>query len=714
MPDENTQTTQRQINTNPQSNIGGNNPLGGQPSTNPPQVGQITARAPTPTNPPDPGNLNPTVQPQASNISQQPTGNIGPESVITPPSAPKKYNVKKIAATILTILLLIGSVAAGVILVQRQQEIREKADVGDSCGGWWDCDYGERCEGNICQAGCGNICVPNCGCNYDNSCSGTHPPSWSPGCDIPDSPGRVINCGSPRTIDICRGRRTDGNCQRCDKPDGSLACPGDPVKSGNCDYSCSCFTPDDPGWQTCFEYGVGHTPSDGYDYNDGTIFECRNTQLDIMVDGRNVWNCTSEDGRDYDECVTLTPTPSPTPTPTQLVYCITKTTSINTERPLGQIQPGDEITYQIDIGPPELTNTNYTILDTIPSEITKIEILSFPQTLDSDSCSIAGLEISCDLSTTGSITYRGTVGNTQRGTTLTNITAVTNNDGSVSYCGTNLTYPLICDDDCLENGWSGPISLDSLPGSGDFQSQSAFIYPNNQKLHQGFWRGNQGWTRTVPIVNNEPDWNNAPDWSGPININNFPGSGDFQSQSAFIYLHGQRLFQSFWQGNEEWNRTIPIKSDGTPDWDNPIGCLCETGTVCSDNICQLPECVDKPCTCSLGGGLCQEIRAYSVDGDITNSANWTRLQADDLASLKAGNTIYFTVVGWEDNPTGDFIEARFTINGVEDQDPVDTIKPSAADDTLEVTEYYREYTIPDDVESFTINAQVHHETLGWF
>src|SRR3989344_606304 len=53
--------------------------------------------------------------------------------IITAPHAPKKYGGTKIIATIFGILLLIGGVTAGVILVQRQQQIAEKAASGKEC-----------------------------------------------------------------------------------------------------------------------------------------------------------------------------------------------------------------------------------------------------------------------------------------------------------------------------------------------------------------------------------------------------------------------------------------------------------------------------------------------------------------------------------------------------------------------------------------------------
>jgi len=48
-------------------------------------------------------------------------------TVVTSPHAPQKYGGKKILATIFGVLLIVGGVAAGVLLTQRQQNISERA-----------------------------------------------------------------------------------------------------------------------------------------------------------------------------------------------------------------------------------------------------------------------------------------------------------------------------------------------------------------------------------------------------------------------------------------------------------------------------------------------------------------------------------------------------------------------------------------------------------
>ncbi len=60
--------------------------------------------------------------------------------IVTAPEAPEKYGGKKAIATIFGILILVGGVATGVLLVQRAQELREKAASGSECQQSPDCD----------------------------------------------------------------------------------------------------------------------------------------------------------------------------------------------------------------------------------------------------------------------------------------------------------------------------------------------------------------------------------------------------------------------------------------------------------------------------------------------------------------------------------------------------------------------------------------------
>ena len=92
---------------------------------------------------------------------------------------------------------------------------------------------------------------------------------------------------------------------------------------------------------------------------------------------------------------------------------------------------------------------------------------------------------------------------------------------------------------------------------------------------------------------------------------------------------------------------------------------------------------------------CLNIKAFD--------ANWTELTSAQLAQIKVGDTVRFTVAGQASS--GSFDKARFKINSV--QRPEVTGKRPGTD------EYYDEYTIPAGITTFTINAQIHHATLGW-
>ena len=116
------------------------------------------------------------------------------------------------------------------------------------------------------------------------------------------------------------------------------------------------------------------------------------------------------------------------------------------------------------------------------------------------------------------------------------------------------------------SGWAGPIPIAALPGSGSMQSQGNFVMGNT--LWQAFWRGNEGWSRTVPIVNGVVQWGSASGWSGPIPIAALPGSGSMQGQSNFVM--GNTLWQAFWRGNEGWSRTVPIVN-GVVQWGSASG-----------------------------------------------------------------------------------------------------------------------------------------------
>ncbi len=92
---------------------------------------------------------------------------------------------------------------------------------------------------------------------------------------------------------------------------------------------------------------------------------------------------------------------------------------------------------------------------------------------------------------------------------------------------------------------------------------------------------------------------------------------------------------------------------------------------------------------------CLNVKAYD--------AEWNPLTTAELSALSVGDVVRFTVSGTA--TTGSFDRAKFKINGLERAE-VTGKKPGSE-------EFYDEYTIPAGITTFTINAQIHHASLGW-
>ena len=93
---------------------------------------------------------------------------------------------------------------------------------------------------------------------------------------------------------------------------------------------------------------------------------------------------------------------------------------------------------------------------------------------------------------------------------------------------------------------------------------------------------------------------------------------------------------------------------------------------------------------------CLNIRIYDTD--------WNVLSANELGNLVVGDTIRISVSGSTNEGVIDM--ARFIING--------QLQPETTSQKEGSDEFYQEYTIPEGVETFSVNAQLHHSVAGWF
>lgn len=101
---------------------------------------------------------------------------------------------------------------------------------------------------------------------------------------------------------------------------------------------------------------------------------------------------------------------------------------------------------------------------------------------------------------------------------------------------------------------------------------------------------------------------------------------------------------------------------------------------------------------STGGvrAVCGDIKVYD--------ANWKLISKSELEKFEPEDMIRFSVEC--EASSGSFDKARFNIN--------DLLTPEVITKRPESNEFYYEYTIPDDVKTFDVKAEVHHSELGWF
>ena len=174
------------------------------------------------------------------------------------------------------------------------------------------------------------------------------------------------------------------------------------------------------------------------------------------------------------------------------------------------------------------------------------------------------------------------------------------------------------------SAWANPVSASALPGGGYMQALANYILDDT--LYQSLWRGNQGWQRTVPVEDGVIQWQDASAFTGPTQISALPGSGAMRGTAN--YIQGSTLYQDFWRGNQGWSREVPINGDlvewgEASDWDGPYAAsaLPGSGTVQALDVFIFENTLTQ--TVWRGGEGRQ--RTVPVNGDVIewhNASDW--------------------------------------------------------------------------------------------
>jgi len=196
-------------------------------------------------------------------------------------------------------------------------------------------------------------------------------------------------------------------------------------------------------------------------------------------------------------------------------------------------------------------------------------------------------------------------------------------------------------------------------------------------------------------------------------------SGTFTGSCVIIYcpydlgndgkcnLNDRGAWQKFGSCVSLWN-SLGANECGQIDTVNENHVYCNAKGVCESKIVDRPNCSDTPTkpaeptasptpSPTPGGEIsvqCLNIQAFNT--------NWERI--NDLSILKSGDKVRFTVTG--NASSGTISKARFTINGTQRAE-VTAKRPGT-------NEFYDEYTIPEGVTTFNIDAQLYHSIIGWF
>ncbi len=116
--------------------------------------------------------------------------------------------------------------------------------------------------------------------------------------------------------------------------------------------------------------------------------------------------------------------------------------------------------------------------------------------------------------------------------------------------------------------WKPAGVADHFPGTSTIDAMAAYVLDNSVRLT--FVRGQQIWTRKLAIINKVIRWDRSV-WDGPVEVRNLPGGRPLQSYAT--ELIAGRLYESYWRGQIQWQRSIPIingepRADRSEPWTN--------------------------------------------------------------------------------------------------------------------------------------------------
>jgi hypothetical protein len=331
MPDDNKTTDTNPAPTQDVSGVG---------QTIPPMEPSISTPIPPPASPADQGQTtdippsaaNSTVPPPPPIIEEQKEGKADIPPIVTTGGKPKSKVSKKVIATILGILFLVGGVSAGVILVQQQQEIRERAGILVAC---------KICSSGNCIGTGGFLCLPDLNeCELSTDCATPIPtPTSAPSVECyrdfectTKADGRCVDnrCIYPqRTPTPTPTPKTDPSCSLIEpeycvgnNPSNDCWC-GDASGPSNADYWC-CKLNGNPGKRvsgttncTCpSPYNWGPREEYGYSWCFNTTTTCAGgVAACIGYPGEPLCDTSVTCGTEPDpRCYGTTPTPTPTET----------------------------------------------------------------------------------------------------------------------------------------------------------------------------------------------------------------------------------------------------------------------------------------------------------------------------------------------------------------------------------------------------------------